>query len=207
MPGRAGGAHRRGAGVPGPGPQRPSHYNTFRVVSTTGMRPPAKPSPWIIPSRRASKSPTREIARHKDWGGVVLSDNAGVGSSTTSSPIDQGRNPNSPSDLEAYGGSSPASSGSMAPLGTGRGPPHRRHVRLWRWPRDYAGPESGCTPAPALSASSKASRTAATRAGCPPWRRSTLIRPTWASAWCSWAGRASYPKRSGQPGRGGGPPR
>jgi phosphoribosylformylglycinamidine synthase II len=88
-------------------------------------------------------APTREIARHKPWVVSVLWDNAGVGQFDDEfSYVIKGETHNSPSNLEAYGGSLTGIVGVYRdPLGTGQGA--RLIGGLYGFcvgPRDYAGP-------------------------------------------------------------------
>jgi phosphoribosylformylglycinamidine synthase II len=88
-------------------------------------------------------APTREIARHKPWVVSVLWDNAGVGQfDEECSYVIKGETHNSPSNLEAYGGSLTGIVGVYRdPLGTGKGA--RLIGGLYGFcvgPRDYAGP-------------------------------------------------------------------
>ena len=89
------------------------------------------------------EAPTREIARHKDWVVSVLWDNAGVGRFDDEfSYVIKGETHNSPSNLEAYGGSLTGIVGVYRdPLGTGKGA--RLIGGMYGFcvgPRDYAGP-------------------------------------------------------------------
>jgi phosphoribosylformylglycinamidine synthase II len=88
-------------------------------------------------------APTREIARRKPWVVSVLWDNAGVGQFDDEfSYVIKGETHNSPSNLEAYGGSLTGIVGVYRdPLGTGQGA--RLIGGLYGFcvgPRDYAGP-------------------------------------------------------------------
>ena len=124
------------------------------------------------PFKICIEAPTREIARRKDWVVSVLWDNAGVGRFDDEfSYVIKGETHNSPSNLEAYGGSLTGIVGVYRdPLGTGKGA--RLIGGMYGFcagPRDYAGPlKPRLHPRRLLDGSSKASKTAATRAGCPP---------------------------------------
>ena len=71
------------------------------------------------------EAPTREIAREKPWVVSVLWDNAGVGRFDDEfSYVIKGETHNSPSNLEAYGGSLTGIVGVYRdPMGTGQGAP------------------------------------------------------------------------------------
>ncbi len=89
------------------------------------------------------ESPTREIAWKKPWVVSVLWDNAGVGQfDDESSYVIKGETHNSPSNLEAYGGSLTGIVGVYRdPMGTGKGA--RLIGGIYGFcvgPRDYAGP-------------------------------------------------------------------
>jgi|UniRef100_A0A7V6A3F0 phosphoribosylformylglycinamidine synthase II len=95
------------------------------------------------PFKVCIEAPTREIARKKPWVVSVLKDNAGVGQFDTNSCfVIKGETHNSPSNLEAYGGSLTGIVGVYRdPLGTGRGA--KLIAGLYGYcvgPRDYAGP-------------------------------------------------------------------
>lgn len=95
------------------------------------------------PFKVCIEAPTREIARTKPWVVSVLQDNAGVGQFDDHSCfVIKGETHNSPSNLEAYGGSLTGIVGVYRdPLGTGRG--SRLLAGLYGYcvgPRDYAGP-------------------------------------------------------------------
>ncbi len=89
------------------------------------------------------EAPTRTIAAQKPWVVSVLWDNAGVGEFDNEfSYVIKGETHNSPSNLEAYGGSLTGIVGVYRdPLGTGRGA--RLIGGIYGYcvgPRDYAGP-------------------------------------------------------------------
>jgi phosphoribosylformylglycinamidine synthase II len=95
------------------------------------------------PFKVCIEAPTREIARKKPWVVSVLKDNAGVGQFDENSCfVIKGETHNSPSNLEAYGGSLTGIVGVYRdPLGTGRG--SKLIAGLYGYcvgPRDYAGP-------------------------------------------------------------------
>jgi len=95
------------------------------------------------PFKVCIEAPTEEIARRKPWVVSVLEDNAGVGRFDDDSCfVIKGETHNSPSNLEAYGGSLTGIVGVYRdPLGTGRG--SRLIAGLYGYcvgPRDYAGP-------------------------------------------------------------------
>ncbi len=89
------------------------------------------------------EAPTRELAEAKDWVVSVLWDNAGVGAFDEDFDyVITGETHNSPSNMEAYGGSLTGIVGVYRdPLGTGRGA--KLIAGLYGYcvgPRDYAGP-------------------------------------------------------------------
>ncbi|MBI4796951.1 MAG: phosphoribosylformylglycinamidine synthase [Deltaproteobacteria bacterium] len=95
------------------------------------------------PFKTCIEAPTREIARLKPWVVSVLWDNAGVGQFDDEfSYVIKGETHNSPSNLEAYGGSLTGIVGVYRdPLGTGKGA--RLIGGIYGFcvgPRDYAGP-------------------------------------------------------------------
>jgi phosphoribosylformylglycinamidine synthase len=95
------------------------------------------------PFKLCIDAPTREIARGKPWVVSVLWDNAGVGRFDDEfSYVIKGETHNSPSNLEAYGGSLTGIVGVYRdPLGTGKGA--RLIGGMYGFcvgPRDYAGP-------------------------------------------------------------------
>jgi len=95
------------------------------------------------PFKVCIEAPTREIARQKPWVVSVLKDNAGVGRFDENFGfVIKGETHNSPSNLEAYGGSLTGIVGVYRdPLGTGRG--SKLIAGLYGYcvgPRDYAGP-------------------------------------------------------------------
>ena len=119
------------------------NHNTFRgrfyyVDLATGER-------LVLdnPFKNCIEAPTRQIARKKPWVVSVLWDNAGVGQFDADfSYVIKGETHNSPSNLEAYGGSLTGIVGVYRdPLGTGRG--SRLIGGIYGFctgPRDYAGP-------------------------------------------------------------------
>jgi phosphoribosylformylglycinamidine synthase II len=95
------------------------------------------------PFKVCIEAPTREIAQKKPWVVSVLKDNAGVGQFDEKSCfVIKGETHNSPSNLEAYGGSLTGIVGVYRdPLGTGRG--SKLIAGLYGYcvgPRDYKGP-------------------------------------------------------------------
>ncbi|MGQ9687558.1 MAG: AIR synthase-related protein [Desulfobaccales bacterium] len=95
------------------------------------------------PFKVCIEAPTKKIIQHKPWVVSVLEDNAGVGQfDEFSCFVIKGETHNSPSNLEAYGGSLTGIVGVYRdPLGTGRG--SRLIAGLYGYgvgPRDYAGP-------------------------------------------------------------------
>jgi phosphoribosylformylglycinamidine synthase II len=95
------------------------------------------------PFKVCIQTPTLDLARRKPWVVSVLADNAGVGAFDEHSCfVIKGETHNSPSNLEAYGGSLTGIVGVYRdPLGTGRG--SRLIAGLYGFcvgPRDYAGP-------------------------------------------------------------------
>jgi phosphoribosylformylglycinamidine synthase subunit PurSL len=95
------------------------------------------------PFKTCIEAPTEEIRRRKPWVLSVLEDNAGVGQFDDDSCfVIKGETHNSPSNLEAYGGSLTGIVGVYRdPLGTGRG--SRLIAGLYGYcvgPREYAGP-------------------------------------------------------------------
>ncbi len=95
------------------------------------------------PFKACIEAPTREIAGSKPWVVSVLWDNAGVGQFDDScSYVIKGETHNSPSNLEAYGGSLTGIVGVYRdPLGTGKGAKLIGGIYgFCVGPRDYAGP-------------------------------------------------------------------
>ncbi len=95
------------------------------------------------PFKTCIEAPTREIARGKPWVVSVLWDNAGVGQFDDEfSYVIKGETHNSPSNLEAYGGSLTGIVGVYRdPLGTGKGAKLIGGIYgFCVGPRDYAGP-------------------------------------------------------------------
>ncbi|MEJ2672366.1 MAG: AIR synthase-related protein [Deltaproteobacteria bacterium] len=95
------------------------------------------------PFKVCISAPTKEIAQSKPWVVSVLWDNAGVGQFDDGfSYVIKGETHNSPSNLEAYGGSLTGIVGVYRdPMGTGKGA--RLIGGLYGFcvgPRDYAGP-------------------------------------------------------------------
>lgn len=95
------------------------------------------------PFEACIKAPTLELAAKKPWVVSVLWDNAGVGQFDADfSYVIKGETHNSPSNLEAYGGSLTGIVGVYRdPLGTGKGA--RLIAGMYGYcvgPRDYAGP-------------------------------------------------------------------
>jgi phosphoribosylformylglycinamidine synthase II len=119
------------------------NHNTFR--GRFHYRDAATGEAFILdnPFKVCIDAPTREITRLKDWVVSVLWDNAGVGRFDDEfSYVIKGETHNSPSNLEAYGGSLTGIVGVYRdPLGTGKGA--RLIGGLYGFcvgPRDYAGP-------------------------------------------------------------------
>jgi phosphoribosylformylglycinamidine synthase II len=119
------------------------NHNTFR--GRIDYRDLATGEHFILdnPFKMCIEAPTEEIARRKPWVVSVLEDNAGVGQFDEASCfVIKGETHNSPSNLEAYGGSLTGIVGVYRdPLGTGRG--SRLIAGLYGYcvgPRDYAGP-------------------------------------------------------------------
>lgn len=95
------------------------------------------------PFKTCIEAPTREIAQRKPWVVSVLWDNAGVGRFDDEfSYVIKGETHNSPSNLEAYGGSLTGIVGVYRdPLGTGKGAKLIGGIYgFCVGPRDYAGP-------------------------------------------------------------------
>jgi phosphoribosylformylglycinamidine synthase len=95
------------------------------------------------PFKTCIEAPTREIAREKPWVVSVLWDNAGVGQFDEEfSYVIKGETHNSPSNLEAYGGSLTGIVGVYRdPLGTGKGAKLIGGIYgFCVGPRDYDGP-------------------------------------------------------------------
>ena len=95
------------------------------------------------PFKTCIEAPTRGIAQHKPWVVSVLWDNAGVGRFDDDfSYVIKGETHNSPSNLEAYGGSLTGIVGVYRdPLGTGKGAKLIGGIYgFCVGPRDYAGP-------------------------------------------------------------------
>jgi phosphoribosylformylglycinamidine synthase subunit PurSL len=95
------------------------------------------------PFKTCIEAPTRQIAAQKSWVVSVLWDNAGVGQFDDNfSYVIKGETHNSPSNLEAYGGSLTGIVGVYRdPMGTGKGA--KLIGGLYGFcvgPRDYAGP-------------------------------------------------------------------
>ncbi len=119
------------------------NHNTFRGLfnyrdASTGER-----QLLDNPFKTCIEAPTREIAGKKPWVVSVLWDNAGVGQfDEESSYVIKGETHNSPSNLEAYGGSLTGIVGVYRdPLGTGKG--SRLIGGIYGFcvgPRDYTGP-------------------------------------------------------------------
>ncbi len=119
------------------------NHNTFRGCFRYLDRQTGERLVLDNPFRTCIEAPTREIAQEKDWVVSVLHDNAGVGAFDDAwSYVIKGETHNSPSNLEAYGGSLTGIVGVYRdPLGTGRG--SRLIAGLYGFcvgPRDYAGP-------------------------------------------------------------------
>jgi phosphoribosylformylglycinamidine synthase len=119
------------------------NHNTFR--GRFSYRDVATGESLILdnPFKVCIEAPTKEIAPKKSWVVSVLKDNAGVGQFDEDSCfVIKGETHNSPSNLEAYGGSLTGIVGVYRdPLGTGRG--SRLIAGLYGYcvgPRDYAGP-------------------------------------------------------------------
>ena len=97
----------------------------------------------VSPFKECIEAPTREISWKKSWVVSVLWDNAGVGQFDDEySYVIKGETHNSPSNLEAYGGSLTGIVGVYRdPMGTGKGA--RLIAGLYGFcvgPRDYPGP-------------------------------------------------------------------
>ncbi len=95
------------------------------------------------PFKTCIEAPTRELAKTKPWIVSVLWDNAGVGQFDDEfAYVIKGETHNSPSNLEAYGGSLTGIVGVYRdPMGTGKGA--KLVGGLWGFcvgPRDYGGP-------------------------------------------------------------------
>jgi phosphoribosylformylglycinamidine synthase II len=119
------------------------NHNTFR--GRFAYRDVATGESFLLenPFKVCIEAPTKEIAQKKPWVVSVLKDNAGVGQFDENSCfVIKGETHNSPSNLEAYGGSLTGIVGVYRdPLGTGRG--SKLIAGLYGYcvgPRDYAGP-------------------------------------------------------------------
>ncbi|MCB2188845.1 MAG: phosphoribosylformylglycinamidine synthase [Deltaproteobacteria bacterium] len=93
--------------------------------------------------RQCIKKPTEDLARERDWVVSVLWDNAGVARlDGETNYVITGETHNSPSNMEAYGGSLTGIVGVYRdPMGTGLGA--KLCAGMWGFcvgPRDYAGP-------------------------------------------------------------------
>ena len=119
------------------------NHNTFR--GRFRYRDLAAGAEQILdnPFKTCIEAPTRELARAKPWVVSVLWDNAGVGQFDDEfSYVIKGETHNSPSNLEAYGGSLTGIVGVYRdPLGTGKGAKLIGGIYgFCVGPRDYAGP-------------------------------------------------------------------
>jgi phosphoribosylformylglycinamidine synthase II len=119
------------------------NHNTFR--GRFRYRDLASGETFVLnnPFKECIEAPTREIAWKKSWVVSVLWDNAGVGQFDDEySYVIKGETHNSPSNLEAYGGSLTGIVGVYRdPMGTGKGA--RLIGGLYGFcvgPRDYPGP-------------------------------------------------------------------
>jgi len=119
------------------------NHNTFRGVFT--YRDLARGEVQTVHSlfKTCIEQPTLELAQQKPWVVSVLWDNAGVGAfDEDCSYVITGETHNSPSNMEAYGGSLTGIVGVYRdPLGTGRGA--KLVAGLYGFcvgPRDYQGP-------------------------------------------------------------------
>ncbi len=119
------------------------NHNTFRGIFT--YRDLATGETAVINSlfKTCIEEPTLALAREKPWVVSVLWDNAGVGAfDDDCNYVITGETHNSPSNMEAYGGSLTGIVGVYRdPLGTGRGA--KLVAGLYGFcvgPRDYAGP-------------------------------------------------------------------
>ena len=153
------------------------------------------------PFKACIEAPTREIARGKNWVVSVLWDNAGVGRFDDQfSYVIKGETHNSPSNLEAYGGSLTGIVGVYRdPLGTGQGA--RLIGGLYGFcvgPRDYAGPlKPRLHPRRLLDGVIEGVKDGGNKSGVPTVGGVLYFDPSiWASAWCSWARWGSCPTRS-----------
>ena len=148
------------------------------------------------------EAPTLEIKAQKDWVVSVLWDNAGVARfDDRHYYVITGETHNSPSNMEAYGGSLTGIVGIYRdPMGTGKG----AKLILGTYgfcvgPRDYQGElKPRLHPRGSLTASLKGSKTAGTKAAFPPLSASFFFtRATWASAWSLSPPWGSCPQPSG----------
>ncbi len=119
------------------------NHNTFR--GRFRYRDLATGETFVLnsPFKECIEAPTREISWKKSWVVSVLWDNAGVGQFDDDfSYVIKGETHNSPSNLEAYGGSLTGIVGVYRdPMGTGKG--SRLIGGLYGFcvgPRDYSGP-------------------------------------------------------------------
>ncbi len=159
------------------------------------------------PFKACISAPTREIAKQKPWVVSVLWDNAGVGQLDDEfSYVIKGETHNSPSNLEAYGGSLTGIVGVYRdPLGTGKGA--RLIGGMYGFcvgPRDYS--RAAQTPAAPPAASGwghrrRQGRRQQERGAHRQWHACTSMLLTWASAWCLWARWDCCPREiKGEPG-------
>jgi phosphoribosylformylglycinamidine synthase II len=119
------------------------NHNTFRGLFH--YLDPANGEPLVVDNlfKTCIEAPTREIAWKKPWVISVLWDNAGVGQFDDEwSYVIKGETHNSPSNLEAYGGSLTGIVGVYRdPMGTGKGAKLIGGIYgFCVGPRDYAGP-------------------------------------------------------------------
>jgi phosphoribosylformylglycinamidine synthase II len=119
------------------------NHNTFRGLFH--YLDPANGEPLVVDNlfKTCIEAPTREIAWKKPWVVSVLWDNAGVGQFDDDwSYVIKGETHNSPSNLEAYGGSLTGIVGVYRdPMGTGKGAKLIGGIYgFCVGPRDYAGP-------------------------------------------------------------------
>jgi phosphoribosylformylglycinamidine synthase len=119
------------------------NHNTFRGRFTYRDLVTGEQVLLDNPFKTCIQAPTLEIAQKKPWVISVLWDNAGVGEfDEHSCYVIKGETHNSPSNLEAYGGSLTGIVGVYRdPLGTGRGAKLIGGIYgFCVGPRDYAGP-------------------------------------------------------------------
>ena len=194
-------AHRRGAGIHLPGPERslqPQHLSGHIPVPRPAT---GRSSRDRQPLQNLYRGPTLQIQKEKDWVVSVLWDNAGVARfDEDHNYVDHGRDPQQPVQHGGLRRGPDRDRGRLpGPHGHGQGlPPHGRALRLLCRPAGLRRTASRptCIPGGCWTGSSKGCGTAGTRTAFPPPSADLFFHPVLSREMPGLCGRRSVSCRA-----------